>query len=150
MGKFTTLSGILKDKASQVKLNVVHLGSSGNSKTIDKAILKATTHSSNKPPSDKYVKCIQSTVKTRYCPQTISAIMQRLRVTMDVCVASKCLILIHNMIKSENGYEGEDVLRGTDSHRNLIYNQGESNLKLNNLNVNSSRFTRELAPWVQW
>ncbi|KAL0698308.1 hypothetical protein Bca4012_054430 [Brassica carinata] len=150
MGKITTLSGILKDKASQMKLNVVHLCSSVNTKTIDEAILKATTHTSHKPPSDKYVKYLQSTVKTCYCPQTISAIVQRLCVTTDVCVASKCLILIHNMIKSENGYEGEDGLRGTNSHRNLIYNQVESNLKLDDLNIDSSRSTKELAPWVQW
>lgn len=150
MGKFTTLSGIVKDKASQMKLNVVHLCSSENTKTIDQAILKATSHTSNEPPSDKYVKCIQATVTTSYCPQTISAIVQRLRVTTDVCVASKCLLLIHNMIKSENGYEGEDGLRGTNGHRNLIYNQGESNLKLDDLNVDSSRFNKELAPWVQW
>lgn len=150
MGKFTTLSGKLKDQASQMKLNVVHLCSSENTKTIDEAILKATSHTSNEPPSDKYVKCIQSTVGTSYCPQTISAIVQRLRVTTDVCVASKCLLLIHSMIKSENGYEGEDGLRGTNSHRNFIYDEGESNLKLNDLNIFSSRFTRELAPWVQW
>ncbi|WZZ79602.1 hypothetical protein YC2023_100174 [Brassica napus] len=126
MGKFTTLSGKLKDRASQMKLNVVYLCSSVNTKNIDEAILKATTHTSNKPPSDKYVKFLQSTMATCYCPQTISGIVQRLCVTTDVCVASKCLILIHNMIKSEKGYEGEDGHRGTNSHRNLIYNQGES------------------------
>ncbi|KAF2616947.1 hypothetical protein F2Q68_00040432 [Brassica cretica] len=150
MGKFTTLSGKLKDRASQMKLNVVHLCSSVNTKNIDEAILKATTHTSNKPPSDKYVKFLQSTMATCYCPQTISGIVQRLCVTTDVCVASKCLILIHNMIKSEKGYEGEDGHRGTNSHRNLIYNQGESNLKLDDLNVGSSCFTIELVPWVQW
>ncbi|KAH0863436.1 LOW QUALITY PROTEIN: hypothetical protein HID58_080647 [Brassica napus] len=121
-------------KASQMKLNVVYLCSSVNTKNIDEAILKATTHTSNKPPSDKYVKFLQSTMATCYCPQTISGIVQRLCVTTDVCVASKCLILIHNMIKSEKGYEGEDGHRGTNSHRNLIYNQGESNLKLDDLN----------------
>ncbi|CAF2107280.1 unnamed protein product [Brassica oleracea] len=150
MGKFTTLSGKLKDRASQMKLNVVYLCSSVNTKNIDEAILKATTHTSNKPPSDKYVKFLQSTMATCYCPQTISGIVQRLCVTTDVCVASKCLILIHNMIKSEKGYEGEDGHRGTNSHRNLIYNQGESNLKLDDLNVGSSCFTIELVPWVQW
>ncbi|CAN6894867.1 unnamed protein product [Brassica oleracea] len=118
MEKFTTLSGILKDKSSQMKLKVVHLCSSENTKNIDQAILKATTHTSHKPPSDKYVKFLQSTVKTYYCPQTISGIVPRLCVTTDVCVASKCLILIHNMIKSEKGYEGEDGHRGTNSHRN--------------------------------
>ena len=150
MGTFTTLSGKLKDKASHMKLNVVHMCSSVNTKTIDEAILKATSHTSNKSPSEKYVKFLQSTMATGYSPQTISGIMQRLCVTTNVCVASKCLILIHNMIKSEKGYEGEGGHRGTNSHRNLIYNQGESNLMLDDLNVDSSRFTIELVPWVRW
>lgn len=150
MGKLTTLSGILKDEASQMKLNVVHLCSSENAKTIDLALLKATTHTSHKPPSDKYVTFLQSTVNTCYGPDTVAAIGQRLRLTTDVCVAAKCLILLHMMIKSEYGYNGEDSLRDNNSHRTLIYNQGGSNLKLNDLNVNSSRFTRELSPWVQW
>lgn len=149
MGKLTTLSGILKDEASQMKLNVVHLCSSVNAKTIDLALLKATAHTSHKPPSDKYVTFLQSTVDTCYGPDTVIAIVQRLRLTTDVCVAAKCLILLHKMIKSEYEYKGEDSFRDDNSHRNLIYDQGGSNLKLNDLNVNS-RFTRELSPWVQW
>ncbi|KAL0686402.1 hypothetical protein Bca4012_053250 [Brassica carinata] len=107
MGKFTTLSGILKDEASQMKLNMVHLCSSENAKTIDLALLKATTHTSHKPPSDKYVNLLQSTVDTRYGPETIAAVVERLRLTTDVCVAAKCLILLHKMSKSENGHKGE-------------------------------------------
>ncbi|CAH8385314.1 unnamed protein product [Eruca vesicaria subsp. sativa] len=143
------LSGKLKDTASQMKLNVVHLCSSVDAKNIDEAVLKATSHTSNKPPSDRYVEFLKQTAVTCFCHQTISAIVQRLCVTTDVCVASKCLILIHIVIKCENGYKGEG-LRGTNSPRNLIYNQGESTLKLNDLNVDASRFTKELAPWVQW
>ncbi|CAL9244952.1 unnamed protein product [Arabidopsis halleri] len=150
MGKLTTLNGILKDEASQMKLNVVHLCSSVNAKTIDLALLKATSHTSHNPPSDKYVTFLQSTVDTCYGPETVAAILHRLRLTTDVCVAAKCLILLHKMIKAESGYNGEDSLRDSNSHRTLIYNQGGSNLKLNDLNVNSSRFTRELTPWVQW
>ncbi|KAG7539296.1 ENTH/VHS [Arabidopsis suecica] len=150
MGKLTTLNGILKDEASQMKLNVVHLCSSVNAKTIDLALLKATSHTSHNPPSDKYVTFLQSTVDTCYGPETVSAILHRLRLTTDVCVAAKCLILLHKMIKAESGYNEEDSLRDSNSHRTLIYNQGGSNLKLNDLNVNSSRFTRELSPWVQW
>ncbi|CAN7125970.1 unnamed protein product [Brassica rapa subsp. narinosa] len=148
MGKFTTLSGILKDEASQMKLNVVHLCSSENAKTIDLALLKATTHTSHKPPSDKYVNLLQSTVDTRYGPETIAAVVERLRLTTDVCVAAKCLILLHMMSKSENGDKGEGSVCVTN--RSLIYNEGGRHLKLNVLNVDSSRFTRELYPWVQW
>ncbi|CAF1922032.1 unnamed protein product, partial [Brassica oleracea var. botrytis] len=140
---------ILKDEASQMKLNVVHLCSSENAKTIDLALLKATTHTSHKPPSDKYVNLLQSTVDTRYGPETIAAVVERLRLTTDVCVAAKCLILLHKMSKSENGHKGEgSVVRVTN--RSLIYNEGGRHLKLNDLNVDSSRFTRELYPWVQW
>ncbi|CAD5335910.1 unnamed protein product [Arabidopsis thaliana] len=150
MGKLATLNGILKDEASQMKLNVVHLCSSVNAKTIDLALLKATSHTSNNPPSDKYVTFLQSTIDTCYGPDIVDAILHRLRVTTDVCVAAKCLILLHKMVKSESGYNGEDSLRNNINHRTLIYTQGGSNLKLNDLNVNSSRFTRELTPWVQW
>lgn len=150
MGKLTTLNGILKDEASQMKLNVVHLCSSVNAKTIDLALLKATSHTSHNPPSDKYVTFLQSTIDTCYGPETVAAILHRLRLTTDACVAAKCLILLHKMIKTESGYNGEDNLRDCNSHRTLIYNQGGSNLKLNSLNGNSSRFTRELSPWVQW
>ncbi|VVB18117.1 unnamed protein product [Arabis nemorensis] len=131
-----------------MKLNVVHLCSSVNAKTIDLALLKATAHTSHKPPSDKYVTFLQSTVDTCYGPDTVVTIVQRLRLTTDVCVAAKCLILLHKMIKSEYEYKGEDSFRDDNGHRNLIYDQGGSNLKLNDLNVNS-RFTRELSPWVQ-
>ncbi|EOA33328.1 hypothetical protein CARUB_v10022104mg [Capsella rubella] len=153
MGKLTTLGGKLKDEASQMKLNMVHLCGSENAKTIDVALLKATSHTSQKPPSDKYVAFLQSTADTCYGPDTVAAILQRLRVTTDVCVAAKCLILLHKMIKSEYVYNGEDSLgrdSNNNSHRALIYNQGGSNLKLNDLNVYSSRFTRELSPWVLW
>ncbi|ESQ31329.1 hypothetical protein EUTSA_v10005617mg [Eutrema salsugineum] len=150
MRKFTTLSGILKDEASQMKLNMVHLCSSENAKTIDLALLKATTHTPHEPPSDKYVTFLQSTVDTCYGLETVVAIVKRLRLTTDVCVAAKCLILLHKMIKSENGYKGENSRRGNPSHRTLIYNQGGSNLILNDLKVDSSSFTTELYPWVQW
>lgn len=150
MGKYTTLRGVLKDEGSQMKLNMVHLCGSENAKTIDLALVKATSHTSHNPPLDKYVAFLQSTIDTCYGPQTVAAIVQRLRLTRDVCVAAKCLILLHKMIKSEHGYNGEDSLRENSNHRNLIYNQGGSKLKLNDLNVNSSRFTRELSPWVQW
>ncbi|KAL0692080.1 hypothetical protein Bca4012_059260 [Brassica carinata] len=150
MGKFTTLSGILKDEASQMKLNVVHLCSSENAKTINLALLKATTHTSHKPPSDKYVNLLQSTVDTRYGPETIAAVVERLRFTTDVCVAVKCLILLHMiMSNSENGHKGEGGSVHVTNH-NLIYNQGGRHLKLNELNMDSSRFTRELSPWIQW
>ncbi|KAL9815505.1 putative clathrin assembly protein [Arabidopsis thaliana] len=129
MGKLATLNGILKDEASQMKLNVVHLCSSVNAKTIDLALLKATSHTSHNPPSDKYVTFLQSTIDTCYGPDTVDAILHRLRVTTDVCVAAKCLILLHKWLNQK---------------------VGGSNLKLNDLNVNSSRFTRELTPWVQW
>ncbi|KAJ4887604.1 putative clathrin assembly protein [Raphanus sativus] len=109
MGKLTTLSGLLKDEASQMKLNVVHLCSSENAKTIDLALLKATTHTSYEPPSDKYVNLLQSTVDTHYGPETIAAVVQRLRLTTDVCVAAKCLILLHKMSTSESGHKGEGV-----------------------------------------
>ncbi|XP_018435557.2 putative clathrin assembly protein At5g65370 [Raphanus sativus] len=148
MGKLTTLSGLLKDEASQMKLNVVHLCSSENAKTIDLALLKATTHTSYEPPSDKYVNLLQSTVDTHYGPETIAAVVQRLRLTTDVCVAAKCLILLHKMSTSESGHKGEGSVHATN--RNLIYNQGGRHLKLNNLNGDSSRFNRELYPWVQW
>lgn len=149
MGKLTTLSGILKDEASQMRLNVVHLCSSEDVKNIDLAILKATSHTSHEPPSDKYVIFLQQTVDKCYGPEPIVAIVQRLCLTMDVCVAAKCLILLHKMIKSANVYNGEDSSRGNNNHRTLIYNQ-RSKLKLNDLNVDSSRFTRELSPWVKW
>lgn len=148
MGKFTTLSSILKDEASQMKLNVVHLCSSENVKTINLALLKATTHTSHKPPSDKYVNLLQSTVDTRYGPETIAAVVERLRLTTDVCVAVKCLILLHKMSNSENGHNGEGSVRVTN--HNLLYNQGGRHLKLNELNVDSSRYTTELSPWIQW
>ncbi|XP_010444535.1 PREDICTED: putative clathrin assembly protein At5g65370 [Camelina sativa] len=152
MGILTTLGGKLKDEASQMKLNVVHLCGSENAKTINEAILKATSHTSQNPPSDKHVTFLQSTADTCYGPDTIAAILQRLRLTTDVCVAAKCLILLHKMIKSEYVYNGEDSVRDRNnkSHRTLIYNQGGSKLKLNDLNVGSSRFTRELSPWVCW
>ncbi|CAN8277559.1 unnamed protein product [Cochlearia groenlandica] len=146
MGKFTTLSGILKDEALLMKLNVVHLCYSKNSKTIHLAISKATNHTSQNPPHEEYVTFLQSTIDTCYGPETVIAILQRLRLTTDVSVAAKCFILIHKMIKFENGYKGDDNI----SHRDLIYNQGGSNLKLSDLNVNSSRFTKVLFPWVQW
>ncbi|CAH2043357.1 unnamed protein product [Thlaspi arvense] len=145
MGKLTTLKGKLKDEGSQMKLNMVHLCSSENDKIIDKAIFKATTHTSHDPPSDKYVTFLQSTVDTSYGPQAVTAIVQRLCLTKDVRVAAQCLILLHKMVKSENGYREEE-----DSIRNLIYNQGGSNLNLNDLNEDSSSFAKELSPWVQW
>ncbi|CAH8320436.1 unnamed protein product [Eruca vesicaria subsp. sativa] len=106
MGKFTTLRGILKDEASQMKLNM--------------------THTSHKPPSDKYVNLLQSTIDTRYGPETIAAVVEKLRLTTDVCVAAKCLILLHKMSRSENGHKGEGSVHVTS--RNLIYKQGESSI----------------------
>ncbi|CAA7034700.1 unnamed protein product [Microthlaspi erraticum] len=134
-----------------MKLNVVHLCSSNNDKIIDVALFKATSHTSHDPPATKYVTFLQSVVDKSYGPQAIAATVQRLRLTADVCVAAKCLILLHKMTKSsENGHNGEGSSRGNYTHRALIYDQGGSNLKLNDLNVNSSRFTRELSPWVEW
>ncbi|KAL1209035.1 putative clathrin assembly protein [Cardamine amara subsp. amara] len=127
----------VKDKASICKVRLVHSFSSNNVKNIHLALLKSTTHTSNKPPNSNYVSALISYTNSRYAPAAFAAVLWRLRLTKNAFVAIKSLIVFHNLIKSSR-----DNFDGIDHGRN--------NLKLNDFSDKSSNLTLEISQWVRW
>lgn len=129
--------GKVKDKALIGKTRLVHSFSPNAVKYIHLALLKSTTHTSNKPPNSNYVSDIISYSNSRYAPVAFAASMWRLRVTKNAFVAIKSLIVFHKLIKSSR-----DKFEGLDHGRN--------NLKLNDFSDKSSNLTLEISQWVRW
>ncbi|CAE6094258.1 unnamed protein product [Arabidopsis arenosa] len=133
----TRIIGKFKDKASIGKARLVHSFSSTAVKYIHLALLKSTTHTSNKPPNSDYVSDVISYSNSRYAPAAFAAALWRLRVTKNAIVATKSLIVIHKLIKSSR-----DNFEGLDRDRN--------NLKLNEFSDKSSTLALELSQWIRW
>ncbi|XVF61545.1 hypothetical protein PTKIN_Ptkin08bG0138300 [Pterospermum kingtungense] len=145
MGRITILRdfiGIIKDKASQSKAALL-----SNPKTLSLhlAILRATTHDPFTPPDPRHLAALLSFGHgSRATAATaIEALMDRLQITRDACVAIKCLITVHHIIK-----RGSFILQDQLS----VYpsSGGRNYLKLSNFRDNTTPLTWELSSWVRW
>ncbi|OVA20882.1 AP180 N-terminal homology (ANTH) domain [Macleaya cordata] len=140
--KMRDLFGILKDKAS---ISKAALFSKPNTSSLHLAILRATSHDPSTPPHDNHIAEIlsfghSSRVTASTC---IESLMLRLQNTKNSFVAVKCLITIHNIIKS-----GSFILQDQLS----IYPStgGKNYLNLSNFRDDSSPETWELSSFIRW
>ncbi|XP_044475986.1 putative clathrin assembly protein At4g40080 [Mangifera indica] len=134
--------GFLKDKASFIKTT---FSSKRQTSSIRRAVLRATSHVTSTPPSDKRIAAVLhfghgSRPRASAC---IQALMDRLHATRNAFVALKCLFIIHHIIK-----KGSFILKDQLS----IYPSygGRNSLNLSMFRDKSDLESWELSSWVRW
>lgn len=133
---------MIKDKASQSKAALV---SKPRTSSLHLALLRATTHDSLTPPSQRHLAAFLSFGQgsRAIASAAVEALMDRLQTTRDASVAVKCLIAVHNVVK-----HGSFILQDQLS----VYPStgGRNYLKRSDFRDNTSPLTWELSSWVRW
>ncbi|XP_059455415.1 putative clathrin assembly protein At4g40080 [Corylus avellana] len=140
--KLRNLIDLFKDKASLIKATLSIKRVAGS---INVAVLRATTHDSSGPPTEKHVGAVLalgngSRVTASLC---IEAIMDRLHDTQRASVAIKCLLTIHSIIA-----RGPFILQ--DQLSFYPSSGGRNFLNLSTFRDNSGVDMWELSSWVRW
>ncbi|KAK7247386.1 hypothetical protein RIF29_42269 [Crotalaria pallida] len=138
MTKLTQLLGIIKDKASQSKAALL-------SKRATLSLLRATSHDSFTPPTNKQISTLLSSGEGSRATASvvIEVLMDRLQGTNNSAVALKCLIAVHHIIN-----HGSFILQDQLS----VYPSagGRNYLNLSNFRHKSDPVSWELSSWVRW
>ncbi|XP_062157564.1 putative clathrin assembly protein At4g40080 [Alnus glutinosa] len=141
--RLRNLMHMLKDKASLIKATLSIKRGAGSS--INVAVLRATTHDSSRPPSEKRVAGVLSLgdgsrLTASLC---IEAIMDRLHDTRGAAVAIKCLFTTHSIIR-----RGSFILQ--DQLSFYPSSGGRNFLNLSTFRDDSDVDMWELSCWVRW
>ncbi|KAI3899622.1 hypothetical protein MKW92_027559 [Papaver armeniacum] len=148
MGRPKNLRGffeIIRDKAT-ISKEIIISKLPNNTSSLNLAILRATSsEQSSSPPHENQIISIlsfghSSRITASSC---IESLMNRLHHTHNSYVSTKCLIIVHNIIK-----RGSFILQDQLS----VYpsNGGKNYLNLSNFRDNSNQETWELSSLVRW
>ncbi|XP_026416052.1 putative clathrin assembly protein At4g40080 isoform X2 [Papaver somniferum] len=147
MGRPKNLRGffeIIKDKAT-ISKEIIISKLPNTTSSLNLAILRATSSEQSTPPHENQIISILSFGHSsrNTASSCIESLMNRLHHTHNSYVSTKCLIIIHNIIK-----RGSFILQDQLS----IYpsNGGKNYLNLSNFRDNSDQETWELSSLVRW
>lgn len=140
--KFSSLIGLIKDKASQSKAALL---AKPSILSFQLALLRATTHDPHAPPSEKHLSTLLSLGKTSRATAAaaVEVLMDRLQSTQNSAVALKCLIAVHHIVKN-----GSFILQ--DQLSVFPFTGGRNYLKLSDFRDSSNPISWELSSWVRW
>ncbi|GAB4848765.1 hypothetical protein Ancab_003492 [Ancistrocladus abbreviatus] len=143
MGLVEDIIETVKHKASMSKSALL---CSPNTRSLRRAVLKATSHdSSYYPPTDKHLSALLSygNAPRSTASSVISFLMDRLHRTTSSSVALKSLVSLHVII-----HRGSFILQ--DQLAIFPSSGGRNYLKLSDFRDHSSPTNWELSKWVRW